>query len=424
MIPSKGRSQFYFETIRKQIKLQKPDLIVHIPDQEKMSIEERCLSLSASNIFIERENELHEFVDCIPYNTVIRGDIKFPLVLGYRNNYLTKDGKNTFKKNRNLEVKPLPEEIAFRLIRIHELKELGSRSLDFEKQIKSLLPSWNAFPSWNKDINQTYNHLKKILTISLPSVIEALLLGIDSKFRGRGSILHEGFTQELKNSRHEILTHQLRMHPEISWYPRNLIYSAGNGKPIALNDGKINRDWGYNRYSSRVTWIDVNGHEEKKQNRGVFNQKEIDSLLEELDAFIRWAKGAGRRSEKYWEIAILTFYDKQRQKILDKLKTKFNLRGPYFVLKSEMIKIFVGNVDSMQGREADIVFLSMVRTNGIGFLDNPNRVNVAITRSRYQLVVLGKHKFFSECDDELVITKLAKKIVPEYKFQGAKGGIR
>jgi superfamily I DNA and/or RNA helicase len=36
-------------------------------------------------------------------------------------------------------------------------------------------------------------------------------------------------------------------------------------------------------------------------------------------------------------------------------------------------------VDKFQGHEADIVFLSMVQTKRVGFMDNPNRLNVAIT---------------------------------------------
>ena len=235
-------------------------------------------------------------------------------------------------------------------------------------------------------------------------------------------MLQGGFTPELQKPRWEILTHQLRMHPEISQYPRKLIYSSGDGKHQALNDGNVKRDWGYQRYTKRVTWINVEGWEIRKRNKGVYNQDEIDSLIVELDAFLKWASGVGRRSDKYWEIAILTFYDNQRQKILDILRSKFKMRGPYFILKNEMTKIFVGNVDSMQGREADIVFLSMVRTKQIGFLDNPNRVNVAITRSKYQLVILGKHQFFSKSDDELVITKFAREIGPEYRFSGKEGG--
>jgi len=50
----------------------------------------------------------------------------------------------------------------------------------------------------------------------------------------------------------------------------------------------------------------------------------------------------------------------------------------------------VGTVDSFQGREKDIVLLSSVRANDdgkIGFLQNRQRLNVSITRSKYALYI-------------------------------------
>jgi ATP-dependent exoDNAse (exonuclease V) beta subunit len=66
-------------------------------------------------------------------------------------------------------------------------------------------------------------------------------------------------------------------------------------------------------------------------------------------------------------------------------------------------------VDKIQGSEADIVFLSMVKTCGaysysnhrggnLGFMDNPNRLNVALTRAKYQLVIIGQIRNFQDQD--------------------------
>ena len=60
------------------------------------------------------------------------------------------------------------------------------------------------------------------------------------------------------------------------------------------------------------------------------------------------------------------------------------------------IAIKLATVDYFQGQEADLVFLSMVNVNRDGFLDSPNRLNVAVTRARYQLVVVGSNKYFSK----------------------------
>jgi superfamily I DNA and/or RNA helicase len=52
----------------------------------------------------------------------------------------------------------------------------------------------------------------------------------------------------------------------------------------------------------------------------------------------------------------------------------------------------VGTVDSFQGQERDIIYISMVRSNDageIGFLSDIRRMNVAMTRARKKLVIIG-----------------------------------
>ncbi|KAJ3887521.1 putative NAM7-nonsense-mediated mRNA decay protein [Lentinula edodes] len=59
----------------------------------------------------------------------------------------------------------------------------------------------------------------------------------------------------------------------------------------------------------------------------------------------------------------------------------------------------VASVDSFQGLEKDYIILSCVRSNehqGIGFLNDPRRFNVALTRAKYGVVFLGNPKVLSK----------------------------
>ena len=105
------------------------------------------------------------------------------------------------------------------------------------------------------------------------------------------------------------------------------------------------------------------------------------------------------------QIGVITPYEGQRSYVVSYMQ--FN-----GALKKELYKeIEVASVDAFQGREKDYIILTCVRSNehqGIGFLSDPRRLNVALTRAKYGLVILGNPKVLSkvsECVDSSSATQ-------------------
>jgi hypothetical protein len=92
------------------------------------------------------------------------------------------------------------------------------------------------------------------------------------------------------------------------------------------------------------------------------------------------------------QIGVITPYEGQRAHIVLHMQRN----GP---LRSELYHdIEVASVDSFQGREKDYIIVSCVRSNeqqGIGFLRDPRRLNVALTRARYGIIIIGNAKLLS-----------------------------
>ena len=181
------------------------------------------------------------------------------------------------------------------------------------------------------------------------------------------------------------------MHPELSYFPRSRFYYARPDQAEALCDNpKMNRDWAYQRYPHRNYWIEVEG----KTYRGI-NEREAEVVMGELDKFVEYAQGnsPSDNPQRRWEVACLTFYRGQERKLRELLCRKTNSQhSTHFEYKG--VGITLCTVDRFQGQEADIVFLSMVQTQRVGFMDSPNRLNVALTRARYQNVIIGNQKYF------------------------------
>lgn len=61
----------------------------------------------------------------------------------------------------------------------------------------------------------------------------------------------------------------------------------------------------------------------------------------------------------------------------------------FYPFRSRFRNITVSTIDSIQGKEMDVVILSCARTEGIGFMGLQQRLNVALTRAKFSLFICG-----------------------------------
>jgi len=180
----------------------------------------------------------------------------------------------------------------------------------------------------------------------------------------------------------ELLTVQYRMHRDIMQFSSEWFYKGRlTAAPEIASRGVLELD-------SPLVWIDTAklGFEEQLNplSQSRLNSSEALLLVKTLRDYVR-TLGMQRMINDRIDFGIISPYKSQVQ-LLRKLIRQSNF------LKPLLPQITVNTVDGFQGQERDVVMISMVRGNDdgrIGFLNDLRRMNVAITRARMKLIVLG-----------------------------------
>ncbi|KAJ7903468.1 AAA domain-containing protein [Mycena olivaceomarginata] len=151
-------------------------------------------------------------------------------------------------------------------------------------------------------------------------------------------------------------------------------------------DGKLKT---VHRNSAQCCWfVDVKGKEEAK-GRSWINVAEAKAAIAEAREYY----------DKNKSYRIITPYDAQRALLESTLKAA---KIPW------ENKVFC--VDSFQGNEEDYIILSIVRTEKIGFLAEPRRVNVMLTRCKRGMVVCASRAFVEGPAKESLVGLLAAEL--------------
>jgi len=171
-----------------------------------------------------------------------------------------------------------------------------------------------------------------------------------------------------------LLDTQYRMHPAISEFPNQTFYDGRLIDGVTAADRPNPAGLLWNDWEVPIAFLPVNGDEllspdgASKENpaEAGWAARLLDNLLEPGDL-------------THSDIGIITPYAGQVRAIRDAIPER-----------NEAVE--VRTVDGYQGREKEVIIFSCVRSNpdgNVGFLADPRRLNVALTRARRGLIVIG-----------------------------------
>jgi len=198
---------------------------------------------------------------------------------------------------------------------------------------------------------------------------------------------------------------QYRMHENIMQTINPFYLEKNYGLECGLVDSNKDRDHLLDgKLFSRgqhIVWYDMPNEkgflEEREQHsRSFFNAAELQQtreLLLDLDKSTAAAKQEGRLdSNVKKKVGIISFYGEQVKKVNRMLSQELDL--PHLHCRT-------GTVDKFQGMEMDVIILSFVRNHlqpdgNIGFLKDYRRLNVALSRARELLMIVGSVDMFTQ----------------------------
>jgi regulator of nonsense transcripts 1 len=182
---------------------------------------------------------------------------------------------------------------------------------------------------------------------------------------------------------------QYRMHPSLSEFPSNIFYEGELQNGVATSDRllelQVDFPWP-NPSKPTFFYICLGAEEISSSGTSYLNRTEASNVEKIVTTFLKSGMVPN-------QIGVITPYEGQRAYVVNYMQRNGSLRGQIYK------DVEVASVDSFQGREKDLIILSCVRSNenqGIGFLADHRRLNVALTRARYGVIVLGNPRVLAK----------------------------
>ncbi|XP_050947338.1 uncharacterized protein LOC103495156 isoform X2 [Cucumis melo] len=232
---------------------------------------------------------------------------------------------------------------------------------------------------------------ESVVPLQLPGIKHAILIGDECQLpaivssqvcdaAGYGRSLFERLSL-LGHSKH-LLNTQYRMHPSISYFPSSKFYSNQITDAPLVMDEAYKKRYIPSPMFGPYTFINVSVGKEEGDDDGHSkkNAVEVAVVIKIIEKLYR----AWRSVKTRLSIGVISFYAAQVSAIQGRLGQKYE--------KSKGFTVKVKSVDGFQGGEEDVIILSTVRSNrrkNIGFISNSQRINVALTRARHCLWIVG-----------------------------------
>ena len=240
----------------------------------------------------------------------------------------------------------------------------------------------------------------KCLLVGDPLQLPATIFSTKSRHAG----LDKSLFERLMGNGYavQMLDHQYRMLPALSEFPSKMFYGGKlmNGAnvmapsycPPYINNApsSSSSSFSFLRFPPFVFFDLKASQDESKGSQSRYNRAEASFLIDTLKTFLLFCSKSGSLPSS---IGIITPYQEQLAEVT-RLLSKINWTSvfPSSSCPSDVPDIECNTVDSYQGREKDIVFVSCVRANdenAIGFLSDTRRMNVALTRAKHGLYIVG-----------------------------------
>ncbi|KAK4278100.1 hypothetical protein QN277_015992 [Acacia crassicarpa] len=229
------------------------------------------------------------------------------------------------------------------------------------------------------------------IPLQLPGARHAILIGDErqlpamvkskiSDYAGFGRSMFERLV--LLGFMKHLLKVQFRMHPSISLFPNREFYQGQLLDGMHVKDSNHSKRFLEGKMYSSYSFINIaQGKEQFGYGHSLKNMVEVAAISEIIKRLHKEFLSKRRKVS----IGVISAYKAQVHEIEEKVKQYHLVSDPDF-------SVNIRSVDGFQGGEEDIIMISTVRSNkqgNVGFLSNRQRTNVALTRARHCLWILG-----------------------------------